>query len=135
MQVYQSKQNVMGGSDFTEVYSKARWVYNQFRKKTKRRPYIKAPYFQKNKVFIDYFWQHLEQKHSKDRVIRMKYLACAYDLITNSRIPPISKQNPNKPNEILHRFAGRSKDKKQFLVQIKENTKTDQKLFMSVFPP
>ena len=133
MKVFQSKYKILGGSDFREIYGKARAVYNPLRKKTKRRPYIRSEYFKKDKVFIDYFWQHLEQKRSKDRVRRMKLLPCAYDLIANSRIAPMSKQNPNKRDEILHRFAGRSKDGEQFSVQIKENKRTDEKLFMSVF--
>lgn len=47
---------------------------------------------------------------------------------------PTSKQNPNKPAEILHRFAGLTKDKEIFFVQIKEDKKTDQRHLLSVFP-
>jgi len=56
-------------------------------------------------------------------------------LIKNIRLEPTSKQNPNKPKEILHRFAGLTKDKEIFYVQIKEDKNTDKKYFMSVFSP
>lgn len=42
--------------------------------------------------------------------------------------------NPNKKTEALHRFAGLTKDKELFYVQIKEDLRTDRKYFMSVFP-
>ena len=64
----------------------------------------------------------------------MKYFPCAIELIQKSRVEPSSKENPNKRSEILHRFAGATKDSEIFFVQIKEYKKTDQKWLMSVFP-
>ncbi|MBL7053228.1 MAG: hypothetical protein ISS02_01000 [Candidatus Portnoybacteria bacterium] len=38
----------------------------------------------------------------------------------NKKNNPSSKENPNKKTEIFHRFAGITKDKELFYVQIKE---------------
>lgn len=135
MKVYQTKVKRLSGTDYREIHSRALNIYRQIKAKTKRRPYIRSAYFKKDKVFLDYFWQHLWQKNWRDRVRRLKYYPCALDLIKNSRVEPISKQNPNKPTEILHRFAGFTKNKELFFVQIKEDKKTDQKSLMSIFPP
>lgn len=71
---------------------------------------------------------------SQDRLRRLKYFAAALDLIKNSPYDPTSKENPNKKGEILHRFAGITKEKDLFFVQIKEVKQTGQKYFISVFP-
>lgn len=134
MKFYQTKVKKISGTDYSEVYHEARRIFKNVSAKTKRRPYIRSAYFKKDKVFLDYFWNHLWQKSWRDRVRRLKYYPCALDLIENSMADPISKQNPNKPSEILHRFAGSTKDKELFFVQISEDRKTDQKHFMSVFP-
>jgi hypothetical protein len=135
MKAYQSKFKKLSGTDYKEIHHRALGIYKQIKSKSKRKPYIRSLYFNKEKVFLDYFWQHLWQKNWRDRDRRLKYYPGAIDLIKNSRLEPISKQNPNKPTEILHRFAGLTKDKELFFVQIKEDKKTDQKYFMSVFPP
>ncbi len=134
MKVYQSKIKKLAGTDYKEIHSLAENLYKQIGTKTKRRPYARSAYFNKDKIFLDYFWRHLWQKNWRDRVRRLKYYPCALDLIKNSKTEPISKQNPNKSNEILHRFAGLSKDKELFFVQITEDKKTNQKSFLSVFP-
>ena len=95
---------------------------------------MRSAYFKKDKIFLDYFWQHLWQKNWRDRVRRLKYYPCALDMIRSSRVEPISKQNPNKPVEILHRFAGITKNKELFFIQIKEDRRTDQKSLISIFP-
>lgn len=135
MKTYQCRFNKLAGTDYKEIHSKALAVYKQIKSKTKRKPYIRSAYFNKEKIFLDYFWQHMWQKNWRDRNRRLRYYLCAIDLMKNSRVEPISKQNPNKPTEILHRFAGLSKNKEIFYVQIKEDKKTSQKHFMSVFPP
>jgi len=65
---------------------------------------------------------------------RMKFYACGMELIQKSRLEPISKENPNKSGEILHRFAGTSADNELFFVQIKEDKKTNKKWLISIFP-
>jgi len=109
-------------------------VYDKIKKKTKRRPYVRSAYFKKEKIFFDYFRKHLFQKSPKERMKRLKFFAAAVELVKNSRNKPISKQNPSKPNEIVHRFAGLTAEKELFYVQIKENKKK-RKYFMSCFPP
>jgi hypothetical protein len=55
-------------------------------------------------------------------------------VIKNSRNHPTSEENPHKKGEILHRFAGLTKDKELFYVQIKEDKRSGKKYFMSCFP-
>lgn len=64
----------------------------------------------------------------------MKFFACGVELIQKSRYEPVSKKNPNKSGEILHRFAGATKDNELFFVQIKEDKSTSKKFLISVFP-
>lgn len=130
---YQTKAPKISGSSDREIYKKARRLFGQLEKRTKRKPYIRSPYFKRQKVFLDYFWPHLNRKSNKQRVSRLKYLACAIELISKSRNKPISKVNPNKKSEVLHRFAGLSGDRKLFFVQIKEDTRKKKLYFMSVF--
>ncbi|MFA4831137.1 MAG: hypothetical protein WC618_03095 [Patescibacteria group bacterium] len=86
-------------------------------------------------VFLESFWAHLFQKENwRDRVRRMKYFPAALDLLRHTRFEPTSKENPNKPTEILHRFAGVTADDHLFYVQVKEDKRKNQKWLMSTFP-
>lgn len=135
MKVYRTKSKKYSGSDFTEVHQKAFNLYSQIKKKSKRRPYLRSAYFNKDKIFIDLFWHHLFEKENwRDRVRRMKYFSCATELIKSSHFEPKSKENPNKSSEILHRFYGTTAEDELFCVQIKEDKKKDQKFLISVFP-
>ena len=131
---YQTKIKKLPGTNYSEVKKHASLILNQIKKKTKRRPYIRSAYFNKQKVFFDYFWIHLAQKNLKEKIRRIKYFSCAINLIENSKIAPISIENTDNRNEMLHRFAGKTKNKEVFFVQIKENKKSDKKYFMSCFP-
>ena len=96
---------------------------------------MRSAYFDKQKIFLGLFWQHLHEKENvRDKVRRLKYYPCAIELIQKSRVEPTSKENPNRPGEIVHRFAGSTPDNELFFVQIKEDKRTNQKLLMSVFP-
>ncbi len=135
MQFYQSKAGKISGTDFHEVRKKAFSLYEQIRRRTKRRAYVRSTYFKKDKIFLAIFWEHLWHKEKwQDRMRRLKYFAAALELIQRSKFDPSSKENPNKPNEILHRFAGSTAEKELFYVQIKEDKQTGQKYFISVFP-
>jgi len=135
MKSYKTRNSKLHGTDFKEVHKKAQAFYNVIKKKTKRRPFVRSAYFKKEKIFLGLFWHHLyEKKHYKDQMRRMKYLPCAIELIQNSPFEPESKENPNKRNEILHRFAGITKENDVFFVQIKEDKKSCQKFLISVFP-
>jgi len=132
--LYQSNKNKLLGTRYVGVRNQALFIFNKIKKRTKRRPYLRSAYFKKQKIFFDYFWSHLYQKHYKERLKRLYYFEAAIDLIRNSKNSPTSGQNPNKKSEILHRFEGLTKDKKNFSVQIKEDLRTDKKYFMSCFP-
>lgn len=130
---YFVKSSTLSGTDFKELENKAKIIFREIEKKTKRKPYIRSVYFNKQKVFFDYFWQHLNQKRRRERGVRLQLFAVAIELIKNSRNAPASVDNPSNRNETLHRFAGLTRDKKLFYVQIKENKKKGHKYFMSAF--
>ena len=122
------------GTSYSEVYKKSFEHYKKIRKKSKRRPYIRSLYFDKQKFFLQLFWHHLHEKHNyRDKIRRAKYFSCSIELIEKSRFDPVSKENVNKRSETLHRFAGITKDGQLFFVQIKENRKIGEKWFVSVF--
>ncbi len=134
MNCYKIKVDKLNGSSYQEIYPKAKGIFLRIKKRTKRKPYVRSLYFRKNKIFLDYFWQHLHQKNWRDRVRRLKFYPCALDLIRYSKIDPESKDNPNNFKEIIHRFKGITKNKEIFFVQIKEDKRTNKKYFISIFP-
>ena len=135
MQVYKTKAKRLPGSDIREVRKSAFLVFQKILKKSKRRSYIRSAYFNKEKVFLNLFWEHLFTKENwRDRVRRLKYLPPAFELIQKTRFHPISKENPNKQDEIFHRFAGMTSENHLFYVQIKENKRKGQKWLISFFP-
>lgn len=131
---YSTKIKKLPGTNYTEVKKNAEIVFKEIKSKTKRRPYIRSAFFNKQKIFFDYFWTHLFQKGPKERMRRLKYFEAALEVIEKSRNHPTSGENPHKKGEILHRFAGLTKNKELFYVQIKEDKKSSNKYFMSVFP-
>lgn len=132
--VYQTESIRLAGTDYREVSRKARAIYNTIASKSKRKPYVRSAYFNKEKVFLDYFWQHLFVKNNSDRLRRLKYYGCALELIQKSKIDPVSKENVDNVREILHRFAGKTRTGELFFVQIKEDKRNRQKHFISLFP-
>lgn len=135
MKAYPVKSTPLSGTDFHEIRRQAFGLYNEIRKKSKRRPYVRSAFFNKEKIFLEIYWQHLyDQRNWHDRMRRLRYYPCAIELIQKSRFEPTSKENPNKSSEILHRFAGITKDQDLFYVQIKEDKNTSQKFLISIFP-
>ena len=133
MIVYKTKIGKLGGTSYKEVIKKARKVFHEVEKRSKRSTYLKSVYFRR-KVFFNLFWEHINQKSPRDRIRRLKLLPCAIELIENSRQKPTAKLNPNKRKEKLHRFGGTTPAGELFYVQIKENIKTKRLDFISVFP-
>lgn len=131
---YKTKTEKLTGKNYPDLYKKALNLYKQIRRKTKRRPYVRSAYFKKDKIFLEIFWQHLHQKNWRDRKRRIRYFPCAIELIRHSRFDPESKDNPNDPSEILHRFTGITPSKNIFYVQIKEDKRNNQKHLLSMFP-
>jgi len=135
MKIYKTKSSLLSGTDFHEVHKKAFGVYRKIRCKSKRIPYVRSAYFKKDKVFLNIFWQHLWEKGKwQDRTRRLKYYEVAIELVCYSKFAPISKQNPNKTDEILHRFAGITSEGSMFYVQIKEDKRSGRKDLISIFP-
>jgi len=134
MIVYKTKTQKFGGTSYKEVIKKARKAFHDIEKRSKRSAYLRSAYFKKEKIFLNLFWDHINQKSPRDRVRRLKFLDCAFELIENSVHKPASKKNPNNKNEILHRFGGITSAGELYYVQIKESVKTGRKDFVSVFP-
>lgn len=128
------KVSTRTGSSWEDVYPPARQLYNHIKSQTKRQPYVRAEYFKKEKVFIELFWVHLNQKSVKERRKRLKFYAAGIELLRTARLQPESKRNPNKSSELLHRFGGITTQGDLFYIQVKEDLKTGRKDFMSVFP-
>ncbi|MFH1253557.1 MAG: hypothetical protein V1664_04490 [Candidatus Uhrbacteria bacterium] len=134
MVVYKTKSKKISGTSYSEVYKQAQVLFKQIQKRTKRRPYVRSAYFQKEKIFLDFFWEHLRQKSPRDRFIRLKLFAAALDVLRDSCQEPVSQENPHVSGEILHRFAGITKEGEIFYVQVKQKKRSGQKYFMSCFP-
>lgn len=135
MKYYQTRAKKLPGTSYKEIYKYAITLFREIKRKTKRRPYIRSAYFNKEKIFLGLFWQHLEDHlHYNDRVRRLKYFVCALELIQNSKLPPVFKENPHKSSEILYRFTGLDKNGEVFHVQIKEDRYTREKFLISIFP-
>ena len=135
MPIYKTKIKPFSGTRYADVGYKAFALFRQIKRKTKRRPYVRSAYFKKEKIFVELFWTHLQDKNNlRDKTRRLKYFPCALDLIRNSKHNPTSKINPNKSKEILHRFVGTTEDGTNFFVQIKEDKNSKKKCLISVFP-
>lgn len=131
---YHSTQYSLTGSNQDDVLRKSKFIYSLIASATRRKPYIRSVFFKKEKVFLDYFWQHLYQKNRSDRHRRLELYACALDLIENSHVPPEIVHDSTRQSEVMYRFYGVSADNKPFIVQIKEIGKRKNKHFISVFP-
>lgn len=135
MKVYKTKTKKVSGTNYSEVYHKSHGFYSAIKKRTKRQPYIRSAYFQKDKIFLELFWQHLQDKENfRDKTRRMKYFPAAIELIQKTKFDPESIDNPNKSSELLHRFFGLTKEGEFFCVQIKEEKKSGKKWLISAFP-
>lgn len=129
---YTCKSQLIPGRGYAEVAKIARKICNGLNPKSKRRPHIKSAYFNKEKIFLDNFWPHLNQKNPMDRKRRLKFFECAVELIQNSKGKPIFEMKDKISKEALYRFVGRVGNQ-YFVVQIKEDLQRKQKFLMSVF--
>lgn len=90
--IYQTQSIKLSGTDIREVNKKARAIYSVVKRKTKRRPYIRSAYFKKDKIFLELFWNHLQEKlNHRDKLRRVRFFPCALELIQNSKFDPESK--------------------------------------------
>lgn len=119
MKQYQSKARLLPGTSYDEVQAAARNEHKKIIALTKRQPYARSAYFNKNKVFLSVFWEHTMQKSRKVRTERLKLYAAAVDLVRNSRHDPETVIEKNSPSVLLHRFYGVTKDGVGYCVQVK----------------
>jgi hypothetical protein len=131
--IYITKSVKITGSEYMDVERKARHSYQIIAKRTKRIPYVRSAYWHKDKIFLNLFWTHLNQKYRAERKRRLKYFDCGIELLRHSTIEPETRENPNGANELVHRFTGQTSDGKIFWVQVKENKRTGAKYLMSIF--
>jgi len=134
MGIYQTKADILSGTDFHEVWRKASFIYKKIKKKSKRQPYLRSAYFNKQKVFLGLFWDHLFEKSWPDRLRRLRYFAATVELIEHNRFEPSSKEDPNNRSVVFHRFIGQTKEKELFAIQIKEHKSSGKKYLISIFP-
>lgn len=132
MKGYRCRQGVVGGKDYAEIVRKARHIYHDIARQTKREPFIRSAYFDKDKVFLNSFWTHLNTKRQNDRKRRLRFYACALELIQNTRIKPEIVHETM--SELIYRFSGLTASEESFIVQIRQETKNGRKYFTSVFP-
>ncbi len=133
MRQHQSKTFLIPGTSYDEVVLIARKEYKKIVSLTKRQPYVRSTYFNKDKIFIALFWEHLAQKHRKERCKRLKLYNAAIDLLRNSHCEPDTIFKNEDLSTLLHRFYGITKDGVEFCVQVKQNKRSGRKDFMSVF--
>jgi len=133
MRVYNSKATSLPGTSYIEVVKVARKEHDKIEKLTKRRPYVKSVYFNKQKIFISLFWPHLIQKKLVVRTERLKLYSAAIDLMRNTRCEPITLFTKTDLSTMTHRFYGITKDKVEYCVQVKENKRSGRKDFISVY--
>lgn len=134
MEYFKTSESKIHGTSFVDVRHEADRTFRAIKSRTKRTPYVRSKYFSKDKIFLTLFWSHLFEKSEKDRVRRLKFYICAIDLIRNTSLSPVSRQNFQNNDEILHRFYGKTKGGEKFIVQIKENKRSNRKDFISVYP-
>lgn len=118
-----------------ELAPRARAIFRHAVGKSRRSPYInsKCRIFKTDKIFLNLFWAHLNQKGAKERIRRIKLYQCALDTMQHSRILPEHKLSTDR-KVVLYRFYGITKGGEEYCVQVKEELKTGRKYFMSVFP-
>jgi len=135
MHTFKTRATKLTGTDYKEVYKKSFSFYKSIKSRTKRRPYVRSAYFNKEKIFLELFWYHVRSKtNHRDKLRRLKYFRCAIELIEKSKDKPISGKKPFKKSEHFYRFAGITQEGDLFYVQIKEDKGTGNKWLMSVFP-
>jgi hypothetical protein len=131
---YKVKAGKISGSNYKDLAKAVRLEYKKIAKLTKRVPYVRSTYFNKNKIFLSLYWAHLGETRMYAQSQRLKLFNCAIELLRHTSFPPETKPNPNGRNEIVHRFGGITSDGQKFYVQVKQELRSGKKYFMSAFP-
>lgn len=133
MQSYKSKLKLLPGTSYDEVIKIARQEHKKIEKLTKRQPYVRSTYFNKDKIFVSMFWTHLMQKDRKVRLKRLKFYSAAIDLMRNTRCEPETIFRKDDLSVFTHRFYGITKEGVEYCVQVKQDKRSGRKDFMSVY--
>lgn len=133
--IFKVKAQHLPGTNYQEISSLARHIFREMQRKTKRKMHVRSAYFKKQKVFFDFFWNHLLEKSLKERTLRLKFLPCTLELIQYSFNKPEETHNTeNGKRELLYRFFGETPNGKHFIVQIKRLVKKNTLQCISIFP-
>ncbi len=78
VRIYRTKTKRWAGTSYDELIKKARRFFRQIEGKTKRRPYVRSAYFDKSKIFFDYYLAASQPKTStseakKTSLYRVRY--------------------------------------------------------------
>lgn len=127
---YRVKVLPLKGSRYAAIRKQALLIFKSLTKKTKRTPYIRSKYFNKEKVFINLLIPHFFDKKPYQRIERFRLVPCGIELIKKSNKKPFIKKIKS---EKLFRFFGKTTQNSVFIVQIKEDYR-GRKYWMSIFP-
>ena len=85
---YRTHQSKLPGTRaFKDIYKSSMAVYkSEVLRKTKRQPYLRSAYFNKQKIFFTFFWKHIFDYLYVVRIERLQYFEAAIELIKNSII-------------------------------------------------
>lgn len=133
-QSYQNHVGLLPGTRYADLAPQARAILKNLARRTKRQLYVRSIYFNKQKVFFSYFWDHLSQKPPGERARRLRYLPAALEVIKKSPHHPYTTESTTKKRFLFHRFLGTTPAGDRFYVQIREDKRTNRKELMSIFP-
>lgn len=128
--IYKAKACKITSTRYRDIERSARKIYGNIARRSKRNPYIRSRYFKGEKIFLKLFWEHLHQKNQNERRRRLRFYACAIELLKVSTCEP---EIVHSLGETLYRFAGMAPTDEVFYVQVKKDRKSN-RYFMSVFP-
>lgn len=94
--LYKTKLSKISGTNLKEINKNVRRIYKKLIVNAKRKPFICSAYFKKEKIFFDYFWDHLKQKGQKARFKRLQFFEAAVELIKNSKAAPAIDRRSDK---------------------------------------
>lgn len=132
--LFSCKTQPLKGHRFVEIMPQARQAFRALQRKTKRRPHVRSAYFNKDKIFFDFFWHHMQRKSVVDRARRLKYFPCALEVLRQSRQDPGTFVDKYQPNVIKHEFQGKAPDGMTFSIIVQQDRKKGEKQLLSIYP-
>lgn len=132
--LFRCRSRPLTGHKYADIMPQIRQIFRALQRQTKRRTYVRSAFFKKDKIFFDYFWIHINQKLKHDRTRRLRFFACALELLRVSKNPPRTFIKKELPNVIYHEFLGQARDGSRFAVIIKQHRDSGKKYLLSLFP-